>query len=106
MATRDHFPPLWRALGLSVAIGYVGLGSYAALVPIACADQHHLRSPTSTPDSDKYTKRTMAWIGVRDVSIAAALFAFYAQDKAKEMGIVILSGVLLTMHMGEPSTKT
>lgn len=96
MASQEHFPPLWRALGLSVAIGYAGLGAYAALVPIKCADQHHLRSPTSTVDLDKYTKRTMAWIGIRDVSIAAALFAFYYQDKPREMGTVILSGIALT----------
>lgn len=37
----------------------------------------------------------MVWIGARDLSIAAALFAFYYEDKPREMGTLILSGMIL-----------
>ena len=96
MSSQDPFPPLWRALGLSVAIGYAGLGSYAAFVPIQCATTYTLRSPVCSVRNDHFVKRTMAWIGARDISIAVALFAFYYQDKPREMGTLILSGVVLT----------
>ena len=94
-ATSDPFPPLWRILGLSVAAGYAGLGSYAAFLPLTSSTQVGLRSGTSTADSDKNISTAMLWIGARDFSIAAALFAFYYQDKPAEMGTVILSGMIL-----------
>lgn len=92
---QDSFPPLWRALGLSVAIGYAGLGSYAAFMPITSATDLGIRRKDSAPESDKGVRQAMLWIGARDISIATALASFYYQDKPREMGTVILSGMIL-----------
>jgi hypothetical protein len=37
----------------------------------------------------------MRWVSCRDLSIAAALFALYYQNKPSEMGTIILSGMIL-----------
>ena len=97
MATpsQEAFPPLWRALGLSVAAGYAGLGYFAILMPITTATEHGLRLRPGTPESDKYACKAARWIGVRDVAIAVALGAFYYQEKPREMGTVILSGMII-----------
>ena len=96
MATtsQESFPNIWRVLGLGVAAGYAGLGSYAMFMPITSATEHGLR-PKADPESDKFVKNAMAWIGVRDMSIAAALLTFYYQGKPAEMGVVIMSGMIM-----------
>ena len=94
-ASHDAFPPIWRALGVSVAIGYAGLGSFAVFMPITTATEHGLRPQPSSPQSDKYAANAARWIGVRDIAIAVALGAFYYQEKPREMGTVILSGMII-----------
>ena len=97
MATtsQDAFPNIWRVLGLSVAAGYAGLGSFAIFMPIPAATEHGLRQEPATTESDKFVKKAMAWIGVRDLAFGAAITAFYYQEKPREMGTVILSGMIL-----------
>ncbi len=98
--TQEAFPPLWRALGLSVIVGYAGLGSMIILSPIKTATMSGLRSPNSNSENDKYVTTTCAWIGARDLSIAVALATFYYQDKPQEMGTLILSGMILCVTDG------
>ena len=93
-SSQDRFPNVWRALGLSVAAGYASLGSYAAFMPITCAAAHGLRPINNTLEGDKHLGDAMVWIGARDISMAAALFALYYQERPREMGIVILSGMI------------
>ena len=93
--SQDAFPNLWRVLGLSVAAGYAGLGSYGAFVPIQCATTYGLRPPNNDPEADKYLSRLMLWVGARDISIAAAISAFYYQENPRAMGTTILAGMLL-----------
>jgi len=91
--SQDTFPNVWRALGLSVAAGYVGLGTMGLLIPVKLAENHGLKP--SGPDAEKFATTTMTWISVRDLSIGAALLAFYYQEKPREMGTLILSGMIL-----------
>ena len=93
MATlsQEAFPNIWRVLGLSVAAGYTGLGTLGILMPVKLAENHGLM-PKSGVDAEKFATTGMTWISVRDLSIGAALFAFYYQDKPREMGTLILSG--------------
>jgi hypothetical protein len=89
--SQEAFPNTWRVLGLSVAAGYVGLGTMGLLIPVKMAENHGLL-PKGGPDAEKFATTAMVWISVRDISIGAALLAFYYQDKPREMGTVILSG--------------
>lgn len=112
--TQESFPSIWRVLGLSVAAGFAGLGTYAmskyspgrnvyprpelmrfnAVMPVRCASAHGLR-PKVEPEGDEFASRAMSWIGVRDVSIGASLLWFYYQGKPAEMGTVIMSGMIV-----------
>lgn len=96
MATlsQEAFPNTWRVLGLSVAASYAGLGTLPLIMPITMAREFGLL-PKASPDAETFATRAMAWIGVRDLSVAAALFTFYYQEKPREMGTVILSGMIL-----------
>ena len=96
MATvsQEAFPNTWRVLGLSVAAGYAGLGALGLIMPVPMAANHGLL-PQNDADAEKFATKTMAWISVRDISFAAALFGFYYQGKPREMGTVILSGMIL-----------
>ena len=78
--SQDAFPNVWRALGLSVAAGYDGLGSFAAFMPITCATTHGLRPKNNSSEGDKYVKDAMVWVGVRDISIGVALIGLYLQE--------------------------
>jgi hypothetical protein len=89
--SQEAFPNTWRVLGLSVAAGYVGLGTMGLLIPVTMARNHGLL-PNGGPDAENFATRAMTWISVRDISIGAALLAFYYQEKPREMGTVILSG--------------
>jgi hypothetical protein len=93
MATPSQgaFPNTWRVLGLSVAAGYAGLGAMGLLMPVKMAENHGLM-PKSGVDAENFATTAMTWISVRDLSIGAALFAFYYQEKPREMGTLILSG--------------
>lgn len=88
------FTNTWRVLGLSVAAGYGLLGSMGILAPLAAATSLGLRQKPS-PETDEVLRNSMFLLGVRDVSIGAALFAFYYQDKPRAMGTAILSGMIL-----------
>lgn len=93
---QEAFPSTWRVLGLSVAASYVGLGALGLLMPVKMAENHGLL-PKSDADAEKFAGLAMAWISVRDISIGTALFAFYYQEKPREMGTLILSGEVLSM---------
>lgn len=91
-----------RVLGLSVAAGYAFLGSICFIDPLKQASLVGLGpAPTDvkdTPDraqANRRTKIAMYWIGARDLSFSAALFALYAEGRPREMGTVILAGIIL-----------
>ena len=94
MDATAQFPNIWRTLGLSVASGYAILGSGAMFAPVQAATAFGLM-PKDDPEAHKFAPTVMAWIGGRDISIAAALFALYYQGKPVEMGTVILAGMIL-----------
>lgn len=88
----------WRALGLSVAVGYAGLGAMAVLDPnwaarVLCGTE---RFPAATA-KNKPLETAMKLLGARDLSIATALTAFYCYGKYESMGQLILSGTILCM---------
>lgn len=87
------FNNTYRVLGFSVAAGYAFLGSSVLFFPVQNATLLGL-APPETPVT-RHTCNAMYWIGARDLSISAALFAFYAQGKPREMGTVILAGMIL-----------
>ena len=99
--SQKAFPNTWRVLGLSVAAGYVGLGAMGLLIPVTVARNHGLM-PHGGPNAESFAARAMTWISVRDMSIGAALLAFYYQEKPREMGTVILSGSTYSAYRRSP----
>ena len=102
--------PVWRYLGLSVAGGYTILGIYEILFPHqAAAEFFALPDPRPPPpprkrdsddDNDKAEVSQAVSIltpllGVRDLSLAAAMFAFAAKGQWREVGTVIMAGTIL-----------
>ena len=104
MATGPQYASLWRILGLSVAASYAGLGSYAVFAPLDAASLCGLRpkigNPEAAVEADRCITDAMAWIGGRDLSIAAALFALYYQREPVAMGSVILCSMILCVADG------
>lgn len=93
-------PSTWNTLGLGVATCYATLGLSAALVPHRTAALLGFRvsgGPAGNPDGyDDNVPGMMAFIGARDLSIAAALFAFGGDGGGnREMGTLILSTMIL-----------
>ncbi|KAJ2906391.1 uncharacterized protein MKZ38_001751 [Zalerion maritima] len=101
----------WRYLGLSVALGYAGLGGFAVATPKSAAkyffgwDPKTLPLPeadvgedarkSADPPSEEVIKAILPLVGARDLSIFAALMIFFHARQHSEMGVVILSGMVL-----------
>ncbi|KAK4450550.1 hypothetical protein QBC34DRAFT_402849 [Podospora aff. communis PSN243] len=93
----------WRVLGLSVAASYTGLGLFEVVFPQRATKEFFaLPSSTAVANVNEGTKaedeaiRVMGpLLGVRDLSIAAAMWTFAYQGKWKEVGTVILAGTIL-----------
>jgi len=93
----------WRLLGLSVAAGYVGLGTFAFATPVLAGRALGVYPLDSfSPDKavgyrlhDRQERAAMRFLGARDLSIGLGLFAFDYQDNPHAMGTLILSGMVL-----------
>lgn len=113
----------WRYLGLGVAVGYAGLGLFASLAPQRAAKEYFGIEPSkpkanttpkisgNTPTaslsaaesgrtedeskSDLAVKTVLPLMGARDLSIFTALMIFFHRRQHSEMGVVILSGMVL-----------
>lgn len=108
----DVSPSTWRVLGLSVAVTYMGLGSFAIAGPVHAGKLFGLypedSSPSSTDKPSTIIQETekaehadaicssMTLLGARDLSIGIALAALHYQGgNQKAMGTVILSSMVL-----------
>lgn len=110
----DVSPSTWRLLGLSVAVTYMGLGSFAITGPVHAGKLFGLypedsafsasidKSSATTIEAKEKTEHTdaictsMKLLGARDLSIGIALAALHYQGgNQKAMGTVILSSMVL-----------
>ncbi|OAP60822.1 hypothetical protein AYL99_05824 [Fonsecaea erecta] len=113
----DLSPSTWRVLGLSVAATYIGLGTFAITCPVLAGQGFGLyprapapgtnanptKSSTTPPahanadvaDHAAAVTTSMALLGARDLSIGLALAKFGADGQLREMGTVILAGMVL-----------
>lgn len=106
----------WQALGLSVAGGYVLLGTFAVAYPSTAAKTFfnvgngvalwpfdQTQAPPSsgnTPDAENIERAVnllTPLLGARDLSIAAAIFTLSKQGRYPEVGTVILAGTILCL---------
>jgi len=98
----------WRVLGLSVAASYTSLGLFEIIFPHrAAAEFFAFPKPTAftapgesrdkpmSPEASEAVSLMVPLLGVRDLSIAAAMFAFAWSGKWREVGTVILAGTIL-----------
>lgn len=93
----------WRLLGLSVATGYVGLGTFALTTPTIAAKALGVYPSTSESTGSTVVSKqhhqqvcaSMTLLAARDISIGLALFAFDYQSAPHAMGTLILSGMVL-----------
>ncbi|KAK1753865.1 hypothetical protein QBC47DRAFT_385104 [Echria macrotheca] len=94
-------PSTWRVLGLSIAASYTGLGLFEILRPHrASAEFFGLGTKTTatTTENEGETEAVAVMgplLGVRDLSIAAAMFMFAWEGKWREVGTVIVAGTIL-----------
>ncbi|KEF56508.1 uncharacterized protein A1O9_06695, partial [Exophiala aquamarina CBS 119918] len=96
-------PSTWRLLGLSVATGYIGLGTFTLSAPVLAGKALGVypsasESAGSALISKKHHQQACASMGLlaaRDLSIGLALFAFDYQNAPHAMGTLILSGMVL-----------
>lgn len=96
-------PSTWRLLGLSVATGYIGLGTFALTTPVLAGKAMGVypaasNSTSSAVISEQHHQQACASMGLlaaRDFSIGLALFAFDYQNAPHAMGTLILSGMVL-----------
>jgi hypothetical protein len=103
----DLSPSTWRALGLSVAANFIGLGTYAIAVPVQAAKvfgvypestQSRSDDKVHLTDKNKHAKAatvSMKLLGARDISIGLAIAVFGYQHNQRAMGTVILSALIL-----------
>lgn len=89
----DPFPTYWRVMGLSVAVSFAGLGTFAMIAPKKSAEV--LGMTTSNKEADEVASNSMVFLGARDFSFATALAAFYYQEDPHAMGTVIMSSMIL-----------
>lgn len=96
----------WRYLGLSVALGYAGLGGFALAAPTQAAkyyfgwDVKSLKEKGEGGESkdasrEDIVKTVLPLMGARDLSIFTALMVFFHNRQHSEMGVLILSGTIL-----------
>lgn len=92
----------WRILGLSVAASYTGLGLFEILFPHRAAAELFALPPRSQskqhvpdPQVSEAVSLMIPLLGVRDLSLAAAMYVFAWEGKWREVGTVILSGMIL-----------
>jgi hypothetical protein len=95
MASLSHktVSPPWRILGLSVAASYAAFGTLGLLTPVSIARNSGLLLKDDA-DAENAATTSMIWISIRDLTLAAALFALYYQGQFKAMGTVILSSMI------------
>lgn len=95
MATQllDPFPTYWRMMGLSVAVSFAGLGTFAMTNPKKAVDFFGMK--VTNQESAGLATDSMILLGARDFSFAAALAAFYYQENPQAMGTVIMSSMIL-----------
>ncbi len=88
-------PSTWRVLGLGVAVGYTSLGLFEVLYPVLVGKGLLVIEPGRNAGLDALEVLVAPMMGVRDLSIAAALYVFYHARRYREMGVVIVAGTLL-----------
>lgn len=90
----------WQALGLSVAASYAGLGLYSVLQPRQAASVFFALPPPKPKDGTTQdgvvVPLLMPLLGARDLSFAATMFALAYGGKWRELGTVILGGMILS----------
>lgn len=87
----------WRALGLSVAVGYTSFGALELLWPARAGRELLDIEPGQDAGADSTVALMGRLLGARDLSIAAALFALHHGRRHREMGVVIVAGTIVCL---------
>lgn len=83
----------WHTLGLAVATNLAGLGLAAILSPHRTANLFGFRAALSGNTAD--VPAMMSLVGARDLSLAIMLFSLARTGLHREMGTLILSGMVV-----------
>lgn len=83
----------WRHLGLGLTTTVFGLGVLALVSPTIAGKSLGVEPATS--EGHSINKKAMVFLGIRDVAVASTLFWFHSEGKTKEMGVLLLSWVLV-----------
>ncbi|KAJ8111704.1 hypothetical protein OPT61_g5762 [Boeremia exigua] len=83
----------WRHVGLGMTTTVFALGVLALVSPKAAGKS--LGVVPVTPEGHEINKKSMVFLGIRDVAVASTLFWFHSEGKTKEMGVLFSSWVLV-----------
>jgi hypothetical protein len=86
-------PPTWRYLGLGLTTTYFALGLLSLARPLAAASS--LGVYPKTPEGHAINRKSMVFLGIRDIAVASSVFWFYIEGKSREMGVLISSWLLV-----------
>ena len=83
----------WHLVGLGLTTTVFSLGALSIFAPSVAADT--LGVMPTTLEGRSITEKAMIFLGIRDVAVATALFWFYREGKAKEMGILLTAWTIV-----------
>ncbi|KAH6644860.1 hypothetical protein C7974DRAFT_371909 [Boeremia exigua] len=86
-------PSTWRHVGLGLTTAVFALGTLALISPTTAAGA--LGVEPTTPEGHDINRKSMVFLGIRDVAAASTLLWFYAEGKTREMGVLLSSWVLV-----------
>ncbi|OJJ67717.1 hypothetical protein ASPBRDRAFT_58805 [Aspergillus brasiliensis CBS 101740] len=77
----------WRLIGLGLTTSVFSLGVFSIVAPSTAADT--LGVVPTTTEGRNITEKTMVFLGIRDIAVAAAMFWFCREGKDKELGVLL-----------------
>jgi len=98
--TRMTFPnhvlsqATWERVGLGTTGLVFGLGAFAMFAPSAAGESLGITGLT-TEEGRVMNVKAMQFLGIRDVSVGAALFWFYQERNSRAMGVILSSWILV-----------
>jgi hypothetical protein len=93
----------WRHVGLGLTTTVFALGALALVSPTAAGSS--LGVVPTTPEGHEINKKSMIFLGIRDVAVASTLFWFHYEGKTREMGALLSSWVLVCVADTWVATK-
>lgn len=88
-------PSTWRYLGLGLSTVVFCLGALAIGAPSTAGTA--LGATPTTKEGQAVNRKSMVFLGVRNIAVSVPLFWFYRERKLKEVGVLLASWTLVCL---------